>query len=276
MNRASVVLSFLVVISGGYQANHGYAQVNEDWVQTYNGWYAVGVVTNSAGEIYVTGPTYQDAAHNFNYDIILAKYEMQGNEVWSLEFDETDDATNGEDRSNWITLDPSGNVLLTGTSFLNSSGRTFFTMKYDPSGNLVWKARSTSGLEATRVETDEDGNVYVMGPSSTVPSARNYVTIKYNPGGVQQWVKTYNGPNSFDDNPASLAVTADGLVAVTGGSTGGITSFDFATILYDTDGNVLWTQRYDSEEYADRGEDVTFGPGGEVYAAVHAYDPDDG
>jgi uncharacterized delta-60 repeat protein len=236
--------------------------VTQEWTVAYAGLYGVAVAVDGNGNTYVTGPSLQDAAHNYHEDIILIKYNAAGAQVWAREFDETGDATHGEDVPFWLTLDPAGNVIVTGKSFLNGSGTRFLTLKYDPNGNLLWQARYTGGYETRRVATDAAGNIYITGTTSSSSSA-NYVTLKYDPNGNQLWVRTYNGPSNFRDEPYSLAVTADGYVAVTGRSTGIVD--DAATILYDTNGNEVWLRRFDGAGQGDIGRDVAFGPAGEVY-----------
>lgn len=195
------------------------SQVVQEWVATHSGMWGVGVAMDAGGNSYVTGPSLQDAAHNFREDIVTIKYDPAGNEVWVREFDETGDSTVGSDIPFWIALDPFDNVLITGQSFLDGTGTNFFTLKYDPNGNLLWAARYTGAFEGRRVASDAAGNVYVTGRTGGSSSA-NYVTVKYDPNGAQLWVKTYNGPSNFRDEPDALAVTADGKVAVTGRSSG--------------------------------------------------------
>jgi len=263
--RLAALIFFIILVNLTTTTAH--AQVTRDWVAQRAGFNAAGVVADANGNIYVTGRSPVDAAHNFRSDIVLIKYDLNGNEIWFLEFDEIDDATNGTDIPYSIALDPANNVIVTGESFINGTGTNFITLKYDPSGNLLWKARyNSSATGSVRVATDAAANVYIIGPSSSVPSGRNYVTVKYNANGIEQWVRTYNGLNNFDDNPHGLAVTAAGEVAVTGESTGGVTSFDIATIVYDTNGNQRWVQRFTSTG-VDYGYDVAFGPNNEVYVA---------
>ena len=262
-----VVGAVLSMAIGSWPADTASAQVVRDWVATYPGLRAVAVVTDASGGIFVAGTSLFDEAHNFHTDLVLLKYSLDGQLLWAREYDEPDDATVGTDFASSMAIDAQGNVVVTGGSFLNGSGDDFLTLKYDANGNLLWKARYTpTSVGAVRVAVDAASNVYVLGPSSSVPSGRNYVTIKYDPNGIQQWVRTYNGPNSFDDNPKGLAVTPSGRVAVTGESTGGVTSFDFATIVYDTNGNQLWLQRYNNpQDEGDYAFDVAFGPANEVY-----------
>jgi hypothetical protein len=246
-------------------------QVSQDWTATYPGQAGVAVVVDGSGNSYVTGPSLPDAAHNFNHDIVLVKYNAAGAQVWAREFDETGDATFGSDVPFWLALDPAGNVIVTGKSFLDGSGIRFVTLKYDSNGNLLWKARYQGGFESRRVATDAAGNVYVAGVSGTGLPA-NYVTVKYDPNGNLLWARIYNGPFNpgLSDDLRSLAVTPGGQVAVTGRSGGGVTIFDVATVLYDTNGNELWARRFDGAAHdSDAGNDVAFGPAGEVYVGGH-------
>jgi uncharacterized delta-60 repeat protein len=254
---------FLALIFGLILTGFAVAQVSQQWVQQRAGLRASSVVMDSAGHAYVTGPSFQDQQHNFNHDVVTIKYDPAGNELWLREFDETADQTNGSDVPSWITLDPSGNVIVSGTSFLNGDGEKFLILKYDTDGNLLWRARSTTGQVAIRVKTDAAGNIYVAGHTS---GTSDFVTAKFDPSGNQLWLKTYNGPNSFKDEISSLDVTPSGTVVVTGRSTGGVTSYDFATIVYETDGTVRWLQRYNSAvDGSDQPADVVFGPNEVVY-----------
>jgi PKD repeat protein len=254
---------FLAVVFAFILTGIALAQASQQWVQQHSGMWASGVVMDSNGNAYVTGPSLQDQQHNFEEDVVTIKYDPAGNELWVREFDETSDSTNGSDVSSWITLDPSGNVIVSGKSFLQGEGERFLILKYDPSGNLLWRARSTMGEVAIRVKTDAAGNIYTIGHTL---GTKDFVTAKFDPSGNQLWLKTYNGPNDFNDEASSLDVTPIGTVVVTGRSTGGVTSYDFATIVYETDGSTRWIQRYNSPgNGSDQPLDVAFGPNEVVY-----------
>jgi PKD repeat protein len=240
-----------------------FSQVSQEWVQQRSGFWAASVVVDSNGNAYVTGPSLQDANHNFKQDVITIKYDPAGNEVWVREFDETADSTNGADIPTRIILDSIGNVIVAGESYLFPEGRRFLILKYDSAGNLLWRARSTMGASVVRVATDAAGNIYATGSTLGIP---DFVTVKFDPEGNQLWLRTYNGTNNFTDEATGLDVTPGGTVVVTGKSTGGISSYDFATIVYNTDGSVRWTQRYNSPSNgADQPADVVFGPNEIVY-----------
>jgi len=94
---------------------------------------------------------------------------------------------------------------------------------------------------------DGSGNVYVTGSSDGTAYGeqyRDYATIKYNASGVQQWVSRYNGPGDNTDKAYSIALDGSGNVYVTGYSVGSGTSYDYATIKYNSAGVQQWIQRY--------------------------------
>ena len=94
------------------------------------------------------------------------------------------------------------------------------------------------------IAVDNSGNVYVAGANFATETDDDYATIKYDPSGKELWVRTYNGPGNGWDWVYDMTVDNAGNVCVTGRSWGDTTSYDYATIKYDSDGNELWVQRY--------------------------------
>ncbi|MFZ2036322.1 MAG: SBBP repeat-containing protein [Dehalococcoidales bacterium] len=69
--------------------------------------------------------------------------------------------------------------------------------------------------------------------------------------GNQVWAETYSGPMNAGDISDDIAVDNQGNVFVTGKSLGIDTSYDYATIKYDSDGNQLWAVRYNDSVNGD-------------------------
>ena len=66
-------------------------------------------------------------------------------------------------------MDAAGNVYVTGESGGVGSGLDYATLKYDPSGKLLWEKRYNGPGNhddgATAMAVDAAGNVYVTGES---------------------------------------------------------------------------------------------------------------
>ncbi|MCJ7632662.1 SBBP repeat-containing protein, partial [Candidatus Bathyarchaeota archaeon] len=97
---------------------------------------------------------------------------------------------------------------------------------------------------ASAIAVDGSGNVYVTGYSEGSGTDSDYATIKYNTNGKLLWVKRYNGPGNDYDYAFAIAVDGSGNVYVTGYSVGSGTASDYATIKYNTNGKLLWVNRY--------------------------------
>ncbi len=91
---------------------------------------------------------------------------------------------------------------------------------------------------------DNSGNVYVTGSSQKSGAGQDYQTIKYNSEGIVQWTASYNDILNLHDQAYSIAVDNSGNVYVTGGSFGNGTERDYLTIKYNSEGDTLWTRRY--------------------------------
>jgi hypothetical protein len=122
------------------------------------------------------------------------------------------------------------------------------TIKYTPGGAQAWVRRWDSPVHQSDGSTDivvgADGHIYVTG-YSYVGSVSDYITIKYSPAGAVKWVKRYNPPANGPDVAWAIAADADS-VYVTGGSMGGTTATDFATVRYLLDGTQKFVKRWSS------------------------------
>jgi len=244
------------VIVTGYSAGSSiygdYATVKYDssglqqWVARYDSPdarddEARAIAVDAAGNVYVTGWSF---AWDTWPDYATVKYDSSGIEQWVARYN---GPANGGDWAEAITVDPAGNVYVTGTSA--GQGADYATIKYDSSGVEQWVARySGSGNghddRAYAIALDDVGNIYVTGKSDGLGTGPDYATIKYNPLGVEQWVARYNGPDSLGDYGYAIAISNSGNVCVTGWSYSAASDADYATVVYDSTGIELWAERY--------------------------------
>ncbi len=172
---------------------------------------------------------------------------------------------------NDITLDSSGNVYVTGQSYVNSFYDDFATVALDSEGTQLWVARY-DGPEnrwdrGFDIAISPAGNVVVSGTCYSPETSFDYTLISYDSlDGSVQWMRSYDGPVSGVDIPNDLAIDSEGNIYIIGQSNGDETYFDYATIKYDSEGNELWVARYDGPASSmDRGRYLAVDSVGNVY-----------
>ena len=239
--------------SGSGTLDNGYATVKYDangnqlWVARYNGpgGAASALAVDAAGDVYVTGTSYDSGTSN---DYATVKYDANGNQLWVARYN---GPGNGFDNATALAVDATGDVYVTGYSPDSGTNYDYATIKYDTNGNELWLARYNGPGNyvdyAIALAVDATGNVHVMGYSTGSGTNLDYATVKYDTNGNQLWAARYNGPGNFEDLASALAVDAAGNVYVTGytgTSVFGGTLKDYATVKYDANGNQLWEARY--------------------------------
>lgn len=191
----------------------------QQWIKTIDGGFgndeirAVAIDNNE--NIYATGIS---AGTADSADFITMKYSPAGDQLWLNRYNS---AGNGGDFGEGLSLDPAGNVLVTGYSDNdNSSGVNLdiVTIKYDGSGNELWKKtiNGNANLDdiADAIITDQFGNAYVAGHSNTGSATDinfDIITIRYNADGTEEWSTAYNGLSDTLDEPNTLLLSGTDL-----------------------------------------------------------------
>ncbi|MEO0097680.1 MAG: SBBP repeat-containing protein, partial [candidate division WOR-3 bacterium] len=217
------------------------------WERRYNGPGndydgATSLFVDNQSNVYVTGYSYDSVT---DYDYATLKYDRQGNLLWERRYN---GPGNDYDGAKSLFVDNQGNVYVTGGSYDSLTNFDYTTLKYDASGNLLWERRYNGQGNyndgATSLFVDNQGNVYVTGRSEGSGTDYDYATLKYDANGNLLWERRYNGPGNSDDWATSLFVDMNGNVYVTGGSYDSLTNFDYTTLKYNANGNLLWERRY--------------------------------
>lgn len=252
------------------------ANGNEQWVARYSGGRplpdeAWAITVDAAGGVYVTGGSWGE---DTSLDYITIKYGADGKQQWLARYNGPGD---GVDIATSIALDSSSNVYVTGLSGGANSSTDYATIKYDSNGVEQWVRRFNGDKNASDVAkdlaVDASGNVYVTGVSNSrggsVGSSdpdRDYATVKYSSAGRQEWVAIYDGPAKDADEALALAIDGSGNIYVTGQSVGSGSSFDYATVKYNSEGSEQWVARYaGASNRFDGASDVAIDGRGNVY-----------
>ncbi|MBI5772253.1 MAG: tandem-95 repeat protein [Verrucomicrobia bacterium] len=214
---------------------------------------ATALALDAGGNALITGNSISAAG---DADFATIKINgATGNNLWVARYN---GPVSDYDLATAIAVDASGNVLVAGASFGAGFNNDYAVLKYSSNGSPQWTNRFDGPVnlddEPRAVAVDTGGNVYVTGYSfGSDPlnisdpngSVKDFATIKYSSAGVALWTNRFNGPaTNKNDEAAALAVDAAGNVYVTGPSVGPGTVEDYATVMYNSSGAALSTNRY--------------------------------
>jgi hypothetical protein len=190
-----------------------------------------------------------------------------------------------------IAFDKSGNVYLTGFIQTRKTDVDFLTVKYSPTGRMLWERRyNGTGNDVDRafsMAVGADGSAVVTGDSlgkhgngTTRLSECDIVTVKYAPDGTKLWERRYNGEFDGQEYPIKALLDNRGNIVVVGWSfgRGGIRNGwqrgtreptkDVVAIKYGPGGKRLWAWRgSDGSRMGVHPNDAAMDRDGNVYVA---------
>jgi len=217
-----------------------------EWVKSFGGRYHdrirhVGV--DGQGNIYVQGefrdsadwggPKPLVAAGGADFDVVLAKYDLNGDHKWSKRFGGQFDEMAGG-----LAVDPAGNVTITGAfrkqiSFGDGDDHTslgeddIYVARFDADGKLAWA--HTYGAErddaGNGIASDAAGNTVLtgwfqnsvdfgIGPVTSKNHNKDVFAMKLDPKGTLSWFQTW-GDKDHDQGRA-VALDDKGAAYVIG------------------------------------------------------------
>jgi uncharacterized delta-60 repeat protein len=178
---------------------------------------------------------------------------------------------NGDDKSNAMTIDASGNVYITGYSTGVGTSKDITTIKYNSSGIQQWTARyngTGNGTdEAYAITVDVSGNVYITGYSTGSNSGKDIIIIKYNNNGTQQWVARHTSPDEYSDEAYAITVDAAGNSYICGYQYDDDKDNEIVLIKYNSSGMQQWVKDYNgtNNKDADEAYAITVDGAGYIY-----------
>ena len=201
------------------------------------------IAVSPSGDVIVTGDTEGSLDGNTScgsLDAFLTCYDSAGNRKWTKQF-----GTSTEDYGSGITVDSSGNIYLTGTTWgalkgqTNLGGKDYFIAKYSPEGDIIWLKQDGCSYEETALDIalDRYNNLFLTGASygsldGTINAgAFDIYFIKYDISGNHLWSKLLGG--SSHEKGERLLLNDSGnayIIGYTWGSLYGNTYFGYTDI----------------------------------------------
>ena len=234
----------------GYTGGTVYANVflekidrmgNLEWKKTYGGSgadFGQGIVQTSDGGYVIAG--YSDSYSLGDEDILLLKVDSSGNQLWLKTYGE-----GSVDQGFALIKTSDGGFAVTGNNYNygGSGSEGISLVKCDGDGTLQCYKSYVGGRGWGLVQTT-DG--YAISGTIAPTYGQAYtdaLLIKTNSAGVEQWRKTFGGPDF--DSAFAITQTHDGGYALCGGTD----SFDIGMgdvylIRTDSYGNLCWNKTY--------------------------------
>ncbi len=242
------------------------------WVRTYNGTgnyddLVEGMTIDTQGNVFITGESWGTGT---DFDIVTIKYNTSGVQQWLVRYN---GLANQADIPGWgISVDGSYNVYVAGATRNVTDNDDIVVIKYNSNGIPIWTRTYNGPYDAydwgNGMIIDNAGNVYIAAESQGANTGLDFVAIKYNSSGDLQWVTRYNGPDNDEDLPIAMSINNQGYVYAAGWSYSSTTGYDMLTIKYNTNGDTLWTRRYNGPgNQEDKAWSMALDNPGNVYVA---------
>jgi hypothetical protein len=229
---------------------------------------AHGIATDSSGNVYVTGNTWDasDGSNAGSSDLFVVKYDSAGDHKWTKQL-----GISSDDQARGITTDSSGNIYLTGSTydsidFLGSHREDLFVVKYDSDGDWKWTRQVDDAGFGVDIIANSNGDIYVASSNG------NATLMKYDSDGNKLWTKQPDGSLSangltMDDN-GNIYITGNAVSEICNGLPGHDEDWeaclDAFVVKYDSEGDWKWTQKIGTSSY-DAGDGITTDSSGNVY-----------
>jgi hypothetical protein len=243
------------------------------------------IASDASDATYVATTVRTESNAVIDLNVILSKYDVDGNRSWTRSF-----GNNDWESLYSVGVDQSGRVYLSGHTSYRGEGQgqnpDCFLAVFDALGRLLWtRLIDTPLLDALCVATTgSSGAFYVAGVvEEGRPGAgrTDLFVAKYNQVGTQLWIREFGSlPGAFgDDVPTSIAVDPLEGVYVAGYTSGGMEGTtnqggrDVFVAKLDGDGNRLWARQFGTSDH-DFANALAADPEGGVYVAGGRDHPD--
>ena len=187
--------------------------------------YGRSAITDSNGNIYVTGYTHGNLDGNINAgeaDIFIIKFDSEGTKLWTRQW-----GTDSIDISLSISIDSNDKIYVTGKTNgvlgdSNAGDYDVFLAKFNSEGSKLWTRQwgTDSGDFSYSVAVNNSGNIFVTGctlgnlDGNTNAGSYDIFLTKFSSEGTKLWTEQ-NGTTE-EDHSKAVAVDNYGTIYITG------------------------------------------------------------
>jgi Subtilase family/Beta-propeller repeat len=229
--------------------------------------YGIALTADGSGNIYVAGTG--NLASSGNYDLLVIKYDSQGDQTWQYTFDGGSD-----DIGTGLVVDAGGNVYVSAASKGASTGFDYLLIRLNSSGSPVWnKVQDFSQLDdfPTGLElTASESELVVSGVSASTAIVWNFATVKRNTSNGN-----ITGSNITDaqgavlDEPAGFAKDSSGNYYLSGTVTVAPGKTIIKTIKFDNSLNLVWEKEFSGSGKTNKARTISVDNDGNAYIGGH-------
>jgi hypothetical protein len=238
-----------------------------------------GIGVDAQNNIYITGHQIKSSENSNDIsDLFLMKISSSGELLWTKIYNS---GFNDKMDFNGIIVRPSGEVIIAAMQYntLNPNYNDLLFVKYSADGSLVWEKNVDGGnYEFLRsVTMDANENIYAAFQiyNYNEVSPNSIGAAKLNSSGELQWYKVFPWENTkfLFSNINDLAVNEQGEVFIIGHMNTPVNNdFDLLTVKYDGNGNLLWSQIFNSGS-TDYCASIVPDKNGSVVVTSNSFDP---
>ena len=192
---------------------------------------------DNQSNVYVTG---ESPGLNSGRQLCTIKYNTNGAQQWVVRNDTVRSSGGRKIAVDKLTND----VYISGYFGGGSFPQYFLTFKINSAGIEQWKRYYTGSNSGNGydIAVDNNHNIVASGKAYFSQTGDDYLTIKYTPIGDSVWVRRFARWNTENTTP-TIAIDKYNDVYMTGNRTSG-SSYEFATIKYDSYGEQKWLMTY--------------------------------
>ncbi|MBN2536902.1 SBBP repeat-containing protein [candidate division WOR-3 bacterium] len=212
------------------------------WTRRFTGYgyeEPVDVAVDPAGNVVVLGWSY----HDYEEDIVVLKYEPDGDSCWVRYYAEGVWADIPSD----LLVDDTGNVYVVGACESEQDYEDILLVKYSPAGVRLWdrtydyQRNEDFGIAGV---LDPGGYVYVVGTGvNNNEGDFDIQALKYGRDGSLAWARTFRGPDECEDSAVAAAVDPQGNLVLAACTFRSDDSSGHIVVKYSPAGDTLWSRR---------------------------------